>query len=100
MSARIVETDPLLPPVNGPTSPICQLTSPWQDHLMHLNGNGTLEQVPFFSTQAFVMSTDSICGTAELPLPNGERVGVRGNQPLDRNPLTPPLSPAGRGSLA
>jgi hypothetical protein len=29
------------------------------------------------------MSTDSICGTAGLPLPNGERVGVRGNRAID-----------------
>jgi hypothetical protein len=36
-------------------------------------GIGTLEHVSFISTQAFVMSADSICGTAGLPLPNGER---------------------------
>jgi len=39
-----------------------------------------------------MMSTNFNRGTAELPLPIGERAGVRGNQPLDRNPLTPPLS--------
>src|SRR5262249_54555560 len=48
--------------------------------------------------RALLVSTVLNRGTAELPLPIGERAGVRGNQPLDRNPLTPPLSPAGRGS--
>jgi hypothetical protein len=58
----------------------------------------TMEEFPFVSTQIVVMGTESHCGTAGLLLPNGERVGVRGDQPLDRNPLTPPLSPVGRGS--
>jgi hypothetical protein len=35
--------------------------------------------------RVFVMSTDSISGTAGLPLPNGERAGVRGNGPIDRS---------------
>ncbi|MDQ0838425.1 hypothetical protein QFZ54_002209 [Sphingomonas faeni] len=36
----------------------------------------------------------------ELPLPSGERVGVRGSQAVLRleQPLTPALSPEGRGS--
>jgi hypothetical protein len=33
--------------------------------------------------QAFVISTGSKHGTAGLPLPIGERVGVRGNGSLD-----------------
>src|SRR6266700_1640332 len=50
---------------------------------------------------AHVWKDGPATGTAGLPLPIGaigERVGVRGNKPLDRNPLTPTLSPAGRGS--
>src|SRR5262249_39089335 len=59
---------------------------------------GPLEHVPFISIQTFVMSTASICGTAGLPLPSGERGGGRGNQPPDPKPPHPTLSPAGRGS--
>ncbi len=36
----------------------------------------------------------------QLPLPRGERVGVRGLRPGRPNPLTPALSPAGRGRSA
>ncbi len=33
----------------------------------------------------------------ELPLPRGERVGVRGLRPRGSNPLTPALSPLEKG---
>src|SRR5262245_20502478 len=56
--------------------------------------------VPFISNQTFVMSTASICGTAGLPLPSGERVGVRGNQPLDRKPPHPTPLPCGEREQA
>jgi hypothetical protein len=40
-----------------------------------------------------LVGTDSDFGTAGLPLPNGERVGVRGFRPIESHePLTPPLS--------
>src|SRR5262249_47956501 len=64
------------------------------------SGIGTLAHVPFISIQTFVMSTASICGTAGLPLPSGERVGVRGNQPLDRNPPPPTPPPCGEREQA
>jgi hypothetical protein len=35
-----------------------------------------------------------------LPLPNGERGGVRGLRSRGWSPLTPALSPLGRGSSA
>jgi hypothetical protein len=44
-----------------------------------------LEDVLFALMQAFVMSTAFDLGTAGLPLPNGERAGVRGDQALDRS---------------
>ena len=50
-----------------------------------------LEHVPFVLTQTFVMGTDSYCGTAGLPLPNGERVGVRGTK--TRKFVTPHPTP-------
>src|SRR5262249_25527097 len=56
--------------------------------------------VPFISIQTFVMSTASICGTAGLPLPSGERVGGRGNQPLDRKPPHPTPLPSGEREQA
>src|SRR5262249_51306523 len=59
-----------------------------------------LEHVPFISIQTFVMSTASICGTAGLPLPSGERVGVRGTQPLDRKPPHPTPLPSGEREQA
>src|SRR5215813_2651435 len=82
-----------------------------------------LEHVPFISIQTFVMSTASICGTAGLSLPSrtrvypssatqlhgrsrkhptsaGERVGVRGNQPLDRKPPHPTPLPCGEREQA
>jgi len=42
-----------------------------------------IEEVSFVLMQIVVMSTDSHSGTAGLPLPNRERVGVRGNKSLD-----------------
>jgi hypothetical protein len=45
-----------------------------------LRKRGTKKHVPFVLTQTFVIGTDSYCGTAGLPLPNGERVGVRGDR--------------------
>jgi hypothetical protein len=42
-----------------------------------------LEHILFVLKSAFVMSTDFDYGTAGLPLPDGERVGVRGFGSLD-----------------
>src|SRR5262245_32008786 len=55
------------------------------------NGCG-LEYVTFVARSS-LENSDSHHGTAGLPLPIGERVGVRGFGPIDSlGPLTPPLS--------
>jgi hypothetical protein len=45
--------------------------------------NAYLKHGQLLSRQVLLLSTDSKSGTAELPLPCGERAGVRGDQTLD-----------------